>query len=92
MGGDAPAECVFPAAGFTVTEKQEEEEERGAAALRRSRIRSLGVIFSDLSLPRCVRILASSFFSLHGGGARRLVTKPALCACVRCVCVCVAWI
>lgn len=37
MGGDAPAECVFPAARFTVPEKKETR----AAPLRRSRIRSV---------------------------------------------------
>lgn len=55
--GDAPAGCVFPAAGLVHREKEEEDSASG------SRVCSFGVIFhTDLHLSRCANVF---FFIIY---------------------------
>lgn len=76
MGGDAPAECVLPAAGFSVTEKK---KKKGTALSVGHGSVPVVVVFSfeknDISPSRCASCVFFSFF-FHGGGARNLVRKP----------------
>lgn len=69
MGGDAPAECALPAAGFSVTEKKR----RAHLHLRRSRSRFFLMTFLHPGV-----FLSSFLFFIpfNGGGARDLVRKP----------------
>lgn len=87
IGGDAPAECVFPAAGFRLRRRR-----RGGTAQRVGH-GSVHLVFDfhnrtlTFLFPVCPHLCF--FFFVHGGGARRLVKKPteeiwlnAACECV----------
>jgi len=78
MGGDAPAECIFPAAGFMVTEKKKQKRAAGLPLLRTSPV-AFSQPQADLSFPGVpTSWIFFSFYMDRGDLAERRVQSACI--------------